>query len=460
MTIGEKGVPPAGLKEVRDFFDTHRQILAIELYIVDVNGVARGKWVPRSDLEKLLGGGVRLARSAYALDIWGDEAEASGLIWETGDADGACHPVADSLCVVPWLERPTAQFLASMYDDDGRPFYADPRHVLGAVLDRFHALDLWPVVAFEPEFYLVDGSDLGHPRPASSRRAPNCPSDTQVYGIDEIHHFVDLLGDMTDACAVQGIPATTVVSEHAPGQFEINLQHDADALRAADHAFGLKRTVKGVARKHGLAATFMAKPFAELAGNGCHLHFSLLDGNGRNIFDDDTDQGSRALKWAIAGLAESMADFHAVFAPNANSYRRLRKGSYAPLAPSWGYENRTTALRIPLGPGQARRIEHRVSGADSNPYLALAAILAGAHHGLIKQLESEPPTTGNAYQQHPPSLPTTWEQALQRFDEAEIVREYFGAPFQTLYSACKWQEWDRFARHVGELEHHAYLTTV
>ena len=267
-------------------------------------------------------------------------------------------------------------------------------------------------------------------------------------------------GDITQTCAAQDIPADTLIAEHAPGQYEINLNHVPDACLAADQAVLMKRAIKGVAMRHGMSASFMAKPYGDRAGNGFHIHFSLLDRQGLNVFDDGTAEGSPMLRHAVAGLATTMADGMAVFAPNLNAYRRFQPGSYAPTAPAWGYDNRTTALRIPLAEPQAMRIEHRVAGADANPYLTLAVVLAGAHYGISKQLEPAPPTAGDAYTQHRPSLPRVWEQALEVFQQSEFIQDYLGAEYRKLYSACKWQELNTFRSLVSTQEYGAYLRTV
>jgi glutamine synthetase len=254
----------------------------------------------------------------------------------------------------------------------------------------------------------------------------------------------------------QGLPAKGAVAEYAPGQFEVNLGHVSPALTAADHAFMLKRAVKAAARAHDLSATFMAKPFADQAANGLHVHVSLLDADGHNRFAAD----EAALHQALGGLQATMAEAMLIFAPTANSYRRLRPRSYAPLAPSWGYNNRTVALRIPDGPLSARRIEHRVAGADANPYLLMAVLLAGIHQGITRQIEPPPPVIGNAYQQYPPSLPTDWRDALDLFRESAFTAEYLGADFVRTYVANKLHERDSFNRKVTPLEYAWYLRIV
>jgi glutamine synthetase len=352
--------------------------------------------------------------------------------------------------------------LMTMLGDDGQPFFADPRNVLARVAARFKELDLTPVVAVELEFYLLDPTmdAAGRPQapisPVSGRRT----AQTQVYGAAKLDEFAKVLDAIHDACAAQGVPSGGAVAEYAPGQFEINLEHVADPLLAADHAILFKRTVKAVAQAHGFAATFMAKPFAELAGSGLHIHMSLVDKDGRNRCDGGAAVTSPLLRHAIGGLCATMAESMAILAPNANSYRRFRTGSYAPLAPSWGVNNRTVALRVPGGSGDARRVEHRLAGADANVYLALAAVLAGAHCGIVQNIEPPAPVTGNAYDSVKPSLPRDWADALGAYDNAKILPEYFGQPYWRLYGAHRRAELEKFAQHVSDLDYAWYLGTV
>jgi len=258
--------------------------------------------------------------------------------------------------------------------------------------------------------------------------------------MDDIRDFDPVLSDIADACERSGVPAAAATTESAPGQFEINLNHVPGAVAAADLGIRFKQIVKGVADLYGMDATFMSKPFAGLSGNGLHAHVSVIDGRKRNIFAAEDPTGSPSLRHAIQGLASTMAEFTALFAPHANAYRRMQPGSYAPVSPCWGVNNRTLALRIPAGSMASRRVEHRVAGGDANVYLTLGAILAGIHKGLTEKADPPPPTTGNAYQAHPPSLPTEWGVALTRFKDSAIARDYFSDRFVDLYHACRAHE--------------------
>ena len=435
---------------------------SVELLIADLNGTLRGKRIAADQVEKALANQVRLPGSLFGLDISGDNAPGTGLVWAIGDVDKVLSPADGRLRPVPWAERPTAQLLMTMRNDDGSPFFGDPRHVLGAVVERFAATGTRPVVAVELEFYLLDrGRDEeGRVQPPRSPITGRRERDIQVYGIEQIAAFSALFDDIAAACAAQEVPASTAVSEYAPGQYEVNLVHLDDPVAAADHALLLKRVVKAAARKHGVEATFMAKPMAAHAGNGLHIHVSLVDDAGHNLFAGGGEAINATLGHAIGGLRATMAEAMAIFAPNANSYRRLRPGSYAPLAPTWGLENRTVALRVPGGEAASRRVEHRVAGADANVYLVMAAVLAGIRHGLEQGLEPGQRTTGNAYDKVPPSLPTTWADALHRFERGAVIPAALGPEFCRLYATVKRYELAKFENVITPRELNWYLHAV
>lgn len=444
------------------FLANHPDITAVDLLMADTSGILRGKRVRASSLKTVFQEGIRLPCSTFSMDVNGNIVYDTGFILETGEADFNCLPVANTLTAVPWSDQ-VAQVLISMVAADGRPFFAEPRGVLARVLERLRRKGLNPVVAVELEFYLLDRDwENGRPQPARSQLTQRRQSNTQVYAISELEDFSPVLSAMTQACEQQGIHTHTLVAESSPGHFEINLTHQPDALAAADHAVMFKRVVKGMAIHHGLDATFMAKPFTGCSGSGMHVHVSLLDEAGRNVFQaaDDSPLGSQRLGSAIAGLSETMAESMAIFAPNSNSFRRYREGAFVPVAPCWGVNNRTTALRIPMGDAAATRIEHRVPGADANVYLTLAALLAGIDYGLEKQLVPMAPTQGNAYDQYASTLPRTWREALTCFDQGTILKDYFGKDYCHVYSRCKWAEQAQVAGYVTPLEHEWYLHAI
>ncbi len=437
------------------FLNENPDIELVEALLIDINGVHRGKWIPRDKLTSVFNGELRLPLTAVTPDIWGRDVPE--LCGKTGDGDGLCIPTARTLKRLPWLPTPTAQVYLHL-TDSGEPFGYDPRVVLANVQRRFEKRGLTPVVAPELEFMLLaTGRDAhGIPQFPETEIGGKSAVGGQLYSTDLMHEFAEVLHEMREVCDTLDLRLESLVKELAPGQYELNQHHVADALEAADNAQMLKRVIKGVAGKHGYIATFMAKPFADVDGNGFHTHISVLDRDGNNIFDDGTDKGSDALRHAIAGLAISMPDLMLMFAPHRNSYRRYATGSHVAPAPTWAYENRDVALRVPVGSPDARRIEHRVAGADANPYLVLAAILAGVLHGLENELEADEPVfEGAAYMER--TLAADWLTATRDFAESEFVADYLGEPFKEAMLAIKQFEQDEFNRTITSFEYDTYL---
>lgn len=445
-----------GQQELDDYLAQNPHIETVEVLLTDLNGTLRGKWLPIDNIQRVLEGNFKMPLSAVSPDIWGRDIPS--LCAATGDGDGICLPVSGSLKTIPWLKRPTAQMLLKMTEEDGTPWGFDPRVILENVYKRYRALGLNPVTAPELEFYLFleQRTALGEPQLPNSRTNGQTKLGGQIFNTDLMHEYADLLHEMREACAALEVPLDTIVKELSPGQFELNLYHIDNPLQAADNAQLLKRIIKSVAQQHGYIASFMAKPFADLDGNGLHLHASIVDDDGNNIFDDGTEAGSDVLRHAIAGLQHTMSDTFLMFAPHINSYRRFKAGSHAPVAPTWGYENRDVSMRIPNGDCKARRIEYRVAGADANPYLALAALLAGMLYGIENKLSpTEPEQQG--YSDIEPSLPRTWTDALKTFQHSDYVKQQLGSPFQEAFSALKQFEQDEFAGNISALEYDTYL---
>lgn len=446
----------------RAFLAEHPEIEVIEAFVIDANGVPRGKWIPRDRAADILEFGMALPRSIYALDVWGRDVNAAGLAEGTGDPDGLCLPVNETLAPVTWLSRPTAQLMLGMKNEDGSGFYADPRNVLQSVLDRYDRAGLTPVVATELEFYLIDPvhSALDPVRPPNSRDVRWQSRQTQVLSISELHEFEVVFAEISRACHEQDVPVDTILRENGPGQYEVNLKHVPDALLAADHAVLLKRIVKGVARKHDYDATFMAKPYGQSAGSGMHVHLSLLDRDGRNVFAGTNGQVPDLLRHAIGGQLATMSESMAIFAPNANSFRRMTVSEHAPMYASWGVETRSASIRVIASRRQATRIEHRVAGADGNPYLILAAILHGALVGIEQKLEPGPPLLNDNHTAEHVLLPNNWDYALELFEESQFIAACLGADYKALYLACKNQELAEFRSRVTDVEYDAFIKTV
>ncbi len=430
----------------------------IRVAACDLNGQMRGKRVPGDYAVKLDQGTIRMPLSVLNVDIFGADIDGSPLVFASGDADGVLHPTGRGPVPLPWLDAPQPLVPMAMHHDDGLPFEGDPRHALVAVLDRFGERGWQVMAATELEFTLVDDSGEALHRvrdPRSGRRleAPGILSMTQMDAFDPF------LTALYEACAAMGIPAQTATSEAGIGQFEVTLNHQ-DGLRAADDTWLFKTLIKGLAHKHGFSATFMAKPFPNDAGNGMHMHFSVIDAEGRNIFDDGGEAGTDIMRAAVAGCLAALPGSTLVFAPHANSYIRLVPGAHAPTGASWAYENRTAALRIPGGPPQARRIEHRVSGGDINPYLTFATILGAAIIGIEDGMVPPAPVTGNAYQRDLPAMTTDWETAIDRFATDPMVARILPEQLIANLVMTKRQEL-RLMRDIPiETQWKTYLETV
>ncbi|MBV7563884.1 glutamine synthetase family protein [Pseudomonas sp. sia0905] len=449
----------ADIQEARDFLAANPEVRSIELMLIDANGVPRGKLLHRDELLAIYQNGRPLPSSILALTMQGEDVEATGLVWEVADADCWTYPLPGSLTLQPWRSTPTAQMQVSMHPTQGLPAApADPRHALVRVIDRLKADGFHPVMAVELEFYLLDKhrDANGRPQPAVQMNGVR-PEAPQVYGVYELEQVQPFLDDLYAACEVQGLPVRTAISEYAPGQLELTLEHRFDALQAVDEGVRYKRLVRGVANKHGLQACFMAKPFGDRAGSGMHMHVSLADEQGNNLYASEDPQGTPLLRHSIGGMMATLLDSLAIFCPNANSFRRFQANSYAPLAKSWGVNNRTVSFRVPGGPAISRHIEHRICGADANPYLAAAAILAGIHHGIREQIDPGAAIVGNGYEQATEFLPTDWLTALRALEASTWAREALGEEFLKVFLAIKQAEYRQFMAEVGEQDWRWYL---
>ncbi len=385
------------IEQLEAFLKANPDIEIFEAFVADINGNLRGKWLPRSKIKKVFNGSLKLPVTTYGYDVWGRDVES--WVLENGDADGVLVADARTLSPVPWLDRPTGQVLMFMNEISGETCEIDPRSILKNLMTRFEKLGLTPVIATEMEFHLFqNGNDeLGRPlhtQTNNSNRATICGN---THSIEVMQENSDLMYAVIDACAKQDLPIDTLVKEAARSQYEINLLHQPDALLAADQGLLLQRTIKGVAKKLGFRASFMAKPFGDIEGNGLHTHCSLIDTDGKNLFNDGTEQGTELLKQAIAGCLATMEDSMLLFAPHLNSYRRFQPGNHCPCAATWGYENRTVSVRVPADQPEAMRLEHRVAGADANPHLVVSAILAGVLYGLENKLGVPTPLTGDTF---------------------------------------------------------------
>lgn len=432
------------------YLQQHPQTQYLDAMLCDLSCVMRGKRYPIHLADSLFTNYMMLPGSVFLLSANGDSLDPEGMGFSDGDPDQVAIPIADTLVPVPWAQYPTAQVLLSLQNLDNEPYYFEPRNVLARVLEQFSELKLRPVVAFELEFYLLDRTpDNGKLQPPKSPLSGCRSTATQVYSMDDLEEFSSYLHEVTDACARQGIASGALSAEYAACQFEINLSHRAEPLAAADQCVMFRRVVQGIAKKHAMQATFMAKPYAESCGSGLHLHISLVDHNGNNVFAGTGEYGSQdctspTLRHAIGGLQHSVPECMAIFAPNRNSYRRFMPNSYVPVDCSWGFDNRSVAFRIPRSPARARRIEHRIAGADANPYLTLAAVLAGIHYGLVNRLDAEADVVGNVGLELHPQIPFELPEAVQQCQHGKILSSYFGQRYLDAYCSCKAKEYHEF----------------
>ncbi|MGH8251860.1 MAG: glutamine synthetase family protein [Steroidobacteraceae bacterium] len=450
-------------EELRKFLERFPDTQQLELLQPDMLGILRGKRVGRGEFAKPFTDGLNFCGATVLLDAKGltfDRIDNGG---RDGDPDAISTAVPGSLAAVPWAHVPTAQLLLAMNDSKGGPFFADPRQVLRHAMKPLQEMGLTAVCATELEFYLLE-PDTEHPTPRVGRIPGTRKTQTgpQYGSMEDVEDADPFLADLFATCQAQNIPAGATLKEFSPGQFEINLHHVANAELAADHGVLLKRAVKAVARKHGMAASFMAKPFAEWAGCSLHVHISLVDGAGRNIFAGQSKDGPFAdtLRHAIGGLVAAMPESMAIFAPTANSYRRYRPGVFVPLAPNWGRNHRGVALRIPMSGADDTRVEHRPGGADGNPYLVLAAILAGIHHGMTNKVEPGPMVAQESIIDEKIELPVRWDAALDVYDRGRILPRYLGEKYHKLYGTCRREECERFHSEISDRDYDWYLRAV
>jgi glutamine synthetase len=426
------------LLEVRAFRQRHPDILHVDLIELGLSGRFHGKRYPIDQIEKIARGGLlKYPQNMLLLGTGGRVYRIDDYAFEDGDPDTPRRLVAGSLAAVGWQREPLAQMLMTS-SGSAAPVCFEPREVLAQVLARLRAKGIHPTVAFELEFYLIDPLRVdGLPQ---APRAPGTGAqDESAFDIDSLYRFSAVLDDIVRCARLQGIDTTTMLSEGGPSQFEINFNHSNDALRAADQSAMFSRVVRGVAAQHGCEASFMAKPYLAHPGSGLHLHVSLYGDAGENLLGA---RDGAALRHAVAGCLDWIPHTMPIFAPTHNAFRRYTSGAVnAAARASWGVENRDACLRIPHSEAADLRIEHRLAGADANPYLALACVLAAIEYGL--EQGREPIASLNDERTSGVDFPTDMLDAVRQMEHADFVRAGLGAEFVNVY--CKNRKQDQLA---------------
>jgi len=438
--------PPPALDELAERW-RQEGVRDIECLFADVTGYPRGKLVPAASFAR--GAELRIAQAIPMQCVTGDYSPHP--LFPEADPDVRLVPDLDTLRRVPWSDAPRWMAIHDVLELDGSPCVFAPRSLLRRVLADYAALGLTPVVAPEIEFYLTAPmADPERPLQPAPLRAGRSEAGQSAFSLNLLNELAPFWDEFRAALEALGVACDTWLHEVGRSQFEINLQH-GPALAVADQAFLFKYAAKEVALRHGLNAVFMAKPIAGSPGSSMHLHQSVVDADGRNLFSLADGRASPQHGHFIAGLQQHAADLMLLFAPFVNSYRRYVAGSQAPVNLHWGHDNRTTGLRVPLSGPEARRVENRIAGADANPYLAIAASLAAGLAGLQERLAPTAPVDGSAYD-HSHDLPRSFLQALERLERSADARRLLGDAFVEGYVAVKALEHDSFQREISAWE--------
>lgn len=443
---------PDLLSEVRAFRAQNPDIRYVDLICLDIPGHFYGKRYPIEMVEKVAAGSpLKVPQNCVLLGTQGGLYPIGDYCFADGDPDAPRRLVPGTLVPVRWEKEPLAQMLITS-DGTEAPIEFEPREVLARVLQRLAKRGIHPVVAFELEFYLFDRKlKEGLPQ---FPRDPLCEDedDQPNMHIERLSRFSSVLHEMVEAANEQGVAANVITAELGPGQFEINFGHCDDGLKAADWAALFCRSTRGVALKHGQRASFMSKPYLHAPGSGMHVHVSLYDRDGHNLL---ATQDQRPLRHAVAGCLDLLPHCMPIFAANHNAFRRYGAMVNAASRASWGFEDRDACIRIPESDGRNLRIEHRLAGADANPYLVLAAILTGMEHGLDSAREPIAPL--NEDRGSGIDFPTDMLTAVTAMRGHPVVNQGLGSEFVMVYCENKRQEYLDFMNEVSAREYRWYM---
>ncbi|MDC7704924.1 glutamine synthetase family protein [Vogesella indigofera] len=441
-------------QKIQQWLDENR-ITEVECLIPDMTGLARGKIVPRHKYNPAEG--LRLPEAVLSMTVTGDFPEQD--FTSVADPDMRLIPDASTVRPVPWAKEPTAQIIHDCVNFDGTDADLAPRNVLKRILKLYQQDGLSAIVAPEMEFYLVQVEpDEDIPLKPPVGRTKRTEAGMQSFSIDAVNEYDNIFDEIYDWCEAQGLALDTLIHEMGTAQMEINLDH-GDPLQLADQVFLFKRTVREVAIRNNMYATFMAKPMQGQPGSAMHIHQSVVDADGNNIFSNADGSPSDAFLHFIGGLQTYLPAAMPFFAPYVNSYRRLSRFTSAPINLSWGYDNRTCGLRVPHSGPEARRVENRLAGVDVNPYLAIAASLACGYLGMQQRIQPSAPLTGSAYEQ-PHQLPRHLDDAIDMLLKCQPLAELFGDHFIQTYSAIKEAEYREYFDVISPWERRFLLLHV
>jgi len=430
-----------------------RNVEDVEAFVPDMAGSARGKVVPA---DKFGMGEMKMPEAIFSQTISGDYiADANNV----EDRDMILVPDPTTLRPVPWASDPAASVFVDCYHRDGSVVPQSPRSVLRNVLAKYETRGWTPVVAPEVEFYLLSPhSDPNEEAEPPEGRLGWTEGARQPYSIDTMNDFDPFINDVYAYCEAQGIRIDTLSQEMGPAQFEINLLH-GNALDNADQVFLFKRTIREAAIEHEMHATFLAKPMAGDAGSALHIHQSIVDAQGKNIFSTADGEASDLFRGFLGGLQRYMPEAMLVFAPYVNSYRRFMNPDSSPVNLAWAVDNRTVGLRVPDSGPEARRVENRLAGSDVNPYLVIAASLACGYLGMVEGLKPTEPTVGSAYGSDF-DLHRHIYSAIEALRDSEAMRSMLGDEFVTLYTALKDDEYREFQEIITPYEREILMFNV
>lgn len=425
----------------------------VEAFVPDMAGAARGKVLPAA---KFGTGELKLPEGIFAQTVSGDYAVNKENV---EDRDMLLKPDPATIRPVPWASDPSASIFLDCNHRDGSPVETSPRQVLRNVLRLYSEKGWSPVVAPEVEFYLLNPhSDANEEVEPPEGRLGRTETSRQPYSIDTMNDFDPFINDVYAYCEAQDIRIDTLSQEMGPAQFELNFLH-GNAIDLADQVFLFKRTVREAAIAHEMHATFLARPMSEEAGSALHIHQSVVDNEGRNIFSNEDGSPSDLFMSYIGGLQKYMPEALLIFAPYPNSYRRFLAYWASPVNLGWAVDNRTVGLRVPDSDPENRRVENRLAGSDVNPYLALAGSLACGYLGMMEGLKPDEPIQGSAYDL-PFSLHRFLYEAIDAFEGSAAMRATLGEPFVNLYSLVKAEECREFQEIVTPWEREVLMFNV